>query len=370
MGQRIRVLVVDDSAFMRKAIRNMLESDPEIHVVGTARDGMEGVEQVRALNPDLVTLDVEMPRMDGLEALRRIMQEHPVPVLMVSSLTEEGARATLEALDLGAVDYIPKNLANLSVNIVKIRDDLLRKVKTIARTRHAILRRLHDSRPSGGRPPSGGDGRVPRSQPVGAEPRVPGAGIRGAQRVRVVAIGASTGGPKALQEILPALPKEFPVGILVVQHMPKAFTGPFAQRLDQMSQIRVKEAEPRDRVEPGTALIAPGGVHLKAHRVKTTEVEVVLSEQPSEMLHKPSVDVMMHSVAEAFGGNSLGVILTGMGADGKEGVAAIKRAGGKVLAQDEASCVVYGMPKAVVDAGLADKVVSLEELPGEIVNMV
>jgi two-component system chemotaxis response regulator CheB len=355
-GRKIRVLVVDDSAFMRKAIVNMLSSDPAIEVIGTARDGQDGVDQVLEKKPDLVTLDVEMPRMNGLEALRVIMEKWPVPVLMLSSLTEEGAQATLEALDLGAVDFLPKSLDSLSINIVKIQRELIEKVKAIA-GRKLVLRSRRDN---------GSGPHVSAVPTLTAKPHA----LDALHRVRIVAIGTSTGGPKALQDVLPQLPKDFPVGIVIVQHMPKAFTGPFAARLDTLCQIRVREGQAHDKVEAGTAIIAPGGVHMKISRLGATGVEVVLTDQPADLLHKPSADVMIASVAEAYGGAGLGVILTGMGADGRDGIAALKKAGGKVLAQDEASCVVYGMPRAVVEAGLADKVVPLDHMAGEIMNMV
>ena len=346
----IRVLVVDDSAFIRKIISNMLASDPRISIVGTARNGDEALAQVKALKPDVMTLDIEMPDMNGLDVLRRVMAHNPLPILMVSSLTEEGAKETLMALELGAIDYIPKHLQGSAVNIVSIQHELIEKVVMA----HKVGPKLAQFA-----------GLAPEP-PIAASLNLTGYSGRGNT---MVAIGCSTGGPKALLDILPLFPKDFPGPILVVQHMPKFFVGPFAQRLDQLCQIEVREAAEGDVLKPGLALIAPGGVHLKVARRNTLEVVVKLSGEPVT-LHMPSVDVMMTSVAQVFPERVIGVILTGMGHDGMAGMAAIKKANGRTIAQDEATCVVYGMPKAVVDSGMADKVVPLEKIAGEIANMV
>lgn len=344
----IKVLVVDDSAFMRKAITSMITSDPDLTVIGTARDGVEAIEQVLKLRPDVVTLDVEMPRMSGLETLRVLMEKAPLPVLMLSSLTTEGARETLKALELGALDFVAKNLDDLSLNILKIEQEIVAKVKAVAKKRIRF-------RPSA---------------PVSKEIPVFSGSKLYSGKVSVVAIGVSTGGPKALQDVLPSLPEDFPASVLIVQHMPKGFTGPFAERLNQLSKMEIKEAEHGEVIKAGTGYMAPGGLHMRAVKKRVTEVNIELSDQPADLLHRPSVDVMMLSVAQAYAGRCLGVIMTGMGSDGLEGMRAIKKSGAKTLAQDEESCVVYGMPKAVVDEGLADKVVSLSSMAGEIVNMV
>jgi two-component system chemotaxis response regulator CheB len=347
----VKVLIVDDSAFMRNALSNMLGSDPEIKVIGTARDGVEAVDKVALLKPDLVTMDVEMPRMDGIEALRLIMDKTPVPVIMVSSLTTEGAQVTLDALDHGAVDFIPKNLSELSINIVKIKAMLIDKVKQIARS--GIGRKRRITAPS-------------RS----AAPKIIPLRATGERRVSVVAIGTSTGGPRAIQEIIPRLPKEFPVPIVIAQHMPPNFTKPFAERLNQLSQITVKEAEEGEVLKAGVALIAPGRGHMKVSRLRGLETVVSISENREEFIYRPSVDYLMQSIAEFFPGRALGVILTGMGSDGVKGLTALKQSGGRVFAQNEETCVVYGMPRAVVDAGIADKVLAVEEMAGEIINAV
>ncbi len=350
----IHVVVVDDSAFMRKALSTMLEKDPEIKVVAVARDGEEGLELIRRHDPQVVTLDIEMPRMDGLTALRRIMMEMPRPVLMVSSLTTEGAEATLKALELGAVDFIPKQLSKVSLDIVRIEESLRAKVKELGRRK---FRPPTASRPLASRPVAGQ--RVSEAVP-GAMAR-PAPVVRGRQVRDVVAVGVSTGGPPAVQKVLSALPGDFPAAILIAQHMPAAFTGPFANRLDGVCRIRVKEAESGERLTPGVAYVAPGGKHLLVdHRI--SRVDVVVSPEPSDSLYKPSANVLVASVANGIGRRALGVILTGMGSDGLEGVRVLKTKGGRAIAQNDASCVVYGMPKAIVDAGLADEIVDIDDM--------
>lgn len=349
----VKVLIVDDSAFMRNALSSMLSSDPEIQIVGKARDGIEAIEMVEKLRPDIVTMDVEMPRMDGITALKNIMEKNPVPVIMVSSLTTEGAKVTLDALDIGAVDFIPKNLSDLSVNIVKIKEILIEKIKHIAKKR--IVKKQKSSvrvqRVE-----------IPRSMPVRTT---------GERRINLISIGTSTGGPKALQEILPKLPKDFPAPIVVAQHMPPNFTKPFAERLNQLSQITVKEAEEGEPLKNGVAYIAPGGGHMRVVRKSGIDTNIHISSAVEEdFIYKPSVDALMLSVAEFFPGRALGVILTGMGNDGLRGLTALKKTGGRVFAQNEETCVIYGMPKAVIDAGIADKILPLEEIAGEIINSV
>jgi two-component system chemotaxis response regulator CheB len=357
MNGPINVVVIDDSAFMRKSLTLMLESDPQIRVVGTARDGRDGVDKVRKLNPDVVTLDVEMPGLDGLAALKIMMKENPVPVLMVSSLTSEGAEATLEALNLGAVDFISKDLSYVSVDILKIKEELIAKVKEIASSRYVRLRfqALGTSRPG-----------VRESDEVATvRPRIP-AILQG--NLEAVVLGVSTGGPLALLQIIPKLPAEFPLGIAIVQHMPPHFTRTLSERLNSLSKVTVKEAEHGELMEPGKVLIAPGGKHLLFSRGHGA-MQVTISDEPRTTIFRPSVDVMMRSAAEAAHGPLLGVIMTGMGKDGLEGLRLIKRKGGYVLAQDEETCVVYGMPRAAVEDGIADSVVSLNEIPESLVRL-
>lgn len=338
----IRVVVVDDSAFMRKAIGTMLENDPEITVVGTAKNGQEGLELVRRLDPDVVTLDIEMPIMDGLTTLRHIMMEMPRPVLMISSLTVEGAEATLKALDAGAVDFIPKKLSRVSLEIINIEKDLCAKVKAVGK------------RPRAMRPVR------PRSAPPAPAPSwttTPRSSLR-----TVVAVGVSTGGPPVVQSILSQLPADFPATILIAQHMPQAFTGPFAKRLDSLSPLDVSEAVDGAPLAPGKVYVAPGGSHLRVRREGMRYVTEV-SAEPKDSLYKPSANELIGSVADLLGSRAVGLMLTGMGSDGLEGSRKLKNSGGRILAQSDATCVVYGMPKAVVDAGLADSIVDLPDIP-------
>jgi len=364
-ANKIRVLVVDDSAFMRKAISIMIADDPEIEVVGLAHNGEEGLQKVHELSPDLVTMDIEMPRMDGLTALRKIMLEKPTPVMMVSSLTTEGAEATLEALDLGAVDFIPKQLSYVSLDIIKIKQDLIAKIKHISRRKYLVTARSLSRRATASLAGSKPKARPrPVALPILA---MPSARRTGTKAMRVVAIGTSTGGPPALQLVVPVLPKQFPVPVLIVQHMPATFTKTLAQRLNTLSVLQVKEAEEGDRLDAGMVFIAPGDRHMLV-RQQGANRYIHLSHEPADSLYKPSVDVMMTSVAESFRGCTLGVIMTGMGHDGLEAIRKIKKEGGLVIAQDEATCVVYGMPRAIVEAGLADKVSSIECIAGDIVS--
>ena len=360
----IKVVVVDDSAFMRKAISTMLSKDPEIDVVATARDGEEGLEMIRKHNPDVVTMDIEMPRMDGLTALRHIMMEMPRPVLMVSSLTNEGAEATLKALDLGAVDFIPKQLSKVSLDIVKIEANLIAKVKIVA-SRKMVHSRARLTAPVMARAPlfTPTTATSPDLCRPAATPTTPTCSVKR----DVVAIGVSTGGPPAVQKVLAALPADFPASIVIAQHMPQAFTGPFAKRLDGLCKISVKEAEPGDRLKPGCCFIAPGGRHLVLKQMMS-RVELEIATEPASSLYKPSANVLIGSAANAVGRRALGVILTGMGNDGMEGIRALKQKGGRALAQSDATCVVYGMPKAIVDAGLSDEIVDIDDMAQAIMN--
>lgn len=358
MNKKIRVLVVDDSAFMRKSISIMLESDPDIQVIATARDGIEGIEAVKKYQPDIVTLDIEMPRMDGLQALEKIMKENPVPVLMVSSLTTEGAEATIKALELGAVDFIPKELSFVSVNIINIKEDLLRKVKEIVWQKDRILRKRRLQSFSYQTTQTGTIASRETEKKESALRKITG-------HFKAVAIGISTGGPMSLQKVIPKINKKINVPIFVVQHMPPKFTKSLADRLNSLSEIEVKEAENDEIVRNGVVYFAPGGMHM-LFKKNNGAVKVVISEHPSDTLHKPSVDVMLHSLIEVYGKDILSVIMTGMGKDGFQAIKELVSLGGKCIAQDEESCVVYGMPKVVVDAGLADVVVPLDKIADKI----
>lgn len=349
----INVVVVDDSAFMRKSLTMMLESDPQIKVVATARDGREGIEKIRQCNPDVITLDIEMPGMDGLTALGIIMKEMPRPVLMVSSLTTEGAKATIDALNLGAVDFIPKELSYVSLNIVKIKEELIGKVKSIAHSKamQFRLQRIKGMRPDRAKNP------LSTASTSTSDVKIP------SRNFRAMVIGISTGGPFALLQVIPKLSGKFPLGIVIVQHMPPHFTKSLGERLNSLSEVTVKEAEHGEKVEPGTVLIAPGGSHLTFEKNGTSTPRIKISSEPSNTLYRPCVDIMVSSAVETYNAPLLGLIMTGMGKDGLQGLKLVRQKGGYIIAQNEETCVVYGMPKAVVDAGIADAVVGLDEIP-------
>ncbi len=355
MKENITVLIVDDSAFMRKSLSIMLQSDPGITVIGTARDGQEGFTLAKNLKPDIMTLDIEMPVMDGLTALKKIMAECPTSVIMVSSITTEGAQATIKALELGAVDFIPKELSYVSVNISNIREDLISKIKEIVRQK-LLKERLS---------------RIRNAAPTAPPPKRLTSVIKQIPRLgyKAVAMGISTGGPFTLQKILPLISEKINVPIFIVQHMPPKFTKTLAERLNGMCSLEVKEAEDFEPVRPNVIYIAPGGFHMKVKSNGAGRVEINVSSEPSNTLHRPAVDVMMNSVIDVYGKQTLGVIMTGMGKDGCEAIKKLKALGGHSIAQDEESCVVYGMPKAIVDAGLADLVLPIEKIP-EIINRI
>lgn len=364
-GNITKVLVVDDSAFMRKAISIMLESDPQIKVIGQARDGEEAIEKVRQLKPDLVTLDVEMPRMDGLAALQQIMKTDPVPVMMISSITTAGAEATLEALELGAIDFIPKQMSYVSLDIVKIKEELLAKIKDIAKRKHLLMAQYRQRQFSHARnAAAAATGKVPAV----ATPAPPIPSIRKRNHaINIVAVGSSTGGPPALSTLFAKLPAKLPVGVVVAQHMPAQFTKSLADRLDALCSLTIREAVDGDRIEPGLVLIAPGGLNMTVKR-RGGDAIVSVSPEPVSTLYKPCVDVLMNSVADSFGETTLGVILTGMGNNGVHGFRNVKGRGGVVVAQNEQTCVVYGMPRAVIEAGLADHVAGIDDIPAEIAS--
>jgi two-component system chemotaxis response regulator CheB len=338
----IRVLVVDDSAFVRRALSRILGAAEDIEVVGAARDGLEAVELASRLRPDVVTLDVLMPRMGGLEALERLMAERPVPVLLVSSLTHEGADVTLRGLELGALDFIDKGSVG-RMDLASLGPFLIERVRALAGARVR-----------------------PRSAPPPPAPAPRGTGRRRGL-AEVVVIATSTGGPPALAAVIPQLPATLRSSLLVVQHMPAGFTKPLAERLAARSALPVREAEDGESVAAGQVLIAPAGIHMKVHK-RGERGRVVLDEEPRDTLHRPSADVLMTAVARVYGPRALGIVLTGMGADGVEGLRAIRAAGGRTLAESEASCVVYGMPRAAVEAGVVDRTLPLAEIVDEIVG--
>lgn len=360
MGALIKVLVVDDSAMMRKAIKQVLETDPEIRVVGTARDGEDALKKDIELCPDVVTMDINMPVMDGLTCILHLFGQHPeVQVVMLSSLTHEGALTTFEALELGAFDYVAKPSGTVSGNLYKVGKELIAKVKAAVRRgkrRRRASGAISRSVPERSRREHG----LSRQEAVSATPN--------AARKAVV-IGVSTGGPGTLMEILPELPADLNAAVIVVQHMPPMFTASFAGRLDQNCKLRFSEARAGDRLITGHGLVAPGGVHLVVKKnVMRDECLVRLTSFPEDALFVPSVDVTMKSVVEVFGRKVVGILLTGMGSDGADGMLAIRRAGGITIAEDESTAVVFGMPREAIERGGAEVVVPSYLVSREIVK--
>ena len=350
---RIKVIVVDDSAVVRQVMTSLLGADPGIEVIATAADPLIAMDKMRQQWPDVVVLDVEMPRMDGITFLKKIMQERPTPVVMCSTLTEKGAQTTMEALSAGAVEIITKPKLGLKDFLNNASDDLVTAVKAAAR---ANVKRLAKQAPV--RP-------VVHGKFTADAVLTPGPGFAMLRTTdRVVAIGTSTGGTQALEEVLTRLPRVSP-GIVIVQHMPEAFTAAFSARLDSLCQIDVKEAQNNDRVVQGRALIAPGGKHMLLRRSGAQYVVEVV-DGPLVNRHRPSVDVLFRSVAKCAGANALGIIMTGMGDDGAAGLFEMRSAGARTIAQDEESCVVYGMPKEAVKRGAVEKTVSLQAIDKEI----
>ncbi|MBI6896133.1 chemotaxis response regulator protein-glutamate methylesterase [Pseudomonas putida] len=369
----VKVLVVDDSGFFRRRVSEILSADPTIQVVGTATNGKEAIDQALALKPDVITMDYEMPMMDGITAVRHIMQRCPTPVLMFSSLTHEGARVTLDALDAGAVDYLPKNFEDISRNPEKVKQMLCEKVHTISRSNRRFSAY---SSPAPAAAPATASNHAPSSSFASTAPARTAAPVRAAapaaahspapkrKPYKLVAIGTSTGGPVALQRVLTQLPAGFPAPIVLIQHMPAAFTKAFAERLDKLCKISVKEAEDGDVLRPGLALLAPGGKQMMVDGRGT--VKILPGDE--RLNYKPCVDITFGSAAKSYGDKVLSVVLTGMGADGREGARLLKQGGSTVWAQDEASCVIYGMPMAIVKANLADAVYSLDEIGKHLVE--
>jgi two-component system chemotaxis response regulator CheB len=350
-GERIRVMVVDDSVVIRRLVTQALEQDPSIEVVGSASNGAIGLRRISEFRPDVITLDIEMPDMNGMEMLRRIRKEAPhLRVIMFSTLTERGAAVTLEALALGADDYVTKvsNEGSLDRSLIRLKDEMVPKIKQFFNVAVAAPR------------PEPPRLRVPPSAATAA--RI----VR--QRPKVLVIGVSTGGPAALGAILPSLPQDFPLPILLVQHMPPLFTRLLAERLDAACKLKVKEAAEGHAIEAGTILIAPGDYHMKV-AAAPAGMKIHLDQSPRQNSCRPAVDALFASVAEIYGGAVVAVILTGMGQDGLLGVEALRTKGASILAQDEASSVIWGMPGAVVHAGLADRVLPLDAIVPEILNI-
>ncbi|WP_268800323.1 protein-glutamate methylesterase/protein-glutamine glutaminase [Pseudomonas huanghezhanensis] len=393
----VKVLVVDDSGFFRRRVSEILSSDPTIQVVGTATNGKEAIEQALALKPDVITMDYEMPMMDGITAVRHIMQRCPTAVLMFSSLTHEGARVTLDALDAGAVDFLPKNFEDISRNPEKVKQMLCEKVHTISRSNRRSSSYgstptptpAHAPSPSSSSSSSASASSALHNSPVTPRPapapraaasapshasshsashstasHAPSSPAPKRKAYKLVAIGTSTGGPVALQRVLTQLPANFPAPIVLIQHMPAAFTKAFAERLDKLCRISVKEAEDGDVLRPGLALLAPGGKQMMVDG--RGAVKILPGDE--RLNYKPCVDITFGSAAKSYGDKVLAVVLTGMGADGREGARLLKQGGSHIWAQDEASCVIYGMPMAIVKANLADAVYSLDDIGRHLVE--
>lgn len=409
----ITVLVVDDSGFFRRRVGELLKTDPRLEVIGTASNGREAVERTLELKPDVITMDYEMPVMDGISAVREIMAKQPTPVLMFSSLTHEGARITLDALEAGAVDYLPKNFEDISRNTAKMAKVLCERIVTVAtsdvskrtgvrRSSSSTTTRVGASLPTASSKLAAANlatgntqaearlaqARLTLSQRLAARreesnqqqtkesPVAEGASFKNQvlpaskpkaqpRKFALVLIGTSTGGPMALQKVLTALPANFPAPILLIQHMPATFTGAFAERLNSLCNIEVREAKDGDQLKPGLALLAPGGKQMLVDK-RGGRVQVLAGDE--RLNYKPSVDITFASADKAYPGKLLGIVLTGMGADGRDGSRLLKQSGSTVWAQDEASSVIYGMPMAVAKAGYADEIINLEDISNKIIS--
>lgn len=339
MDRVLKVLVVDDSAYVRKVVKQMLSRSPFLEVVGTARDGREALELAEQLEPDVITCDLIMPELDGVGFVREQMRRRPVPIIIMSIANETG-EAALTALDAGAVDFVQKPTALATEKIFEVSDELIDKVKSAARIPMARVRI---------------EAQAPEAAPLPSS-------VAGRGLVDIVVIGISTGGPQALKQLIPQLPADFPVPVAMVMHMPAGYTEMYARKLNERAPLEVREAHEGDVLRAGVALLAPAGRHMSFIRRPTGEVVAHLDSRPFEMQHRPSVDVLFQSAAETYGRRVLGVVMTGMGSDGKQGAAWIKSQGGLVYTESEETCVVYGMPSSVVEAGLSDRSVPLDRM--------
>ncbi|HEX7334288.1 MAG TPA: chemotaxis-specific protein-glutamate methyltransferase CheB [Pyrinomonadaceae bacterium] len=341
MDRVLRVVVVDDSAYVRKVVREILSRSPFVEVVGTARDGREALDLVEQLDPDVVTCDLIMPELDGVGFVREQMRRRPVPIIIMS-VAKETAEAALDALDAGAIDFVQKPTALASEKIFEVSAELIEKVKAAGKI---ALNRIPTS--------------MPQASTAVREPALK---VPGSHTVDLVVIGISTGGPQALKRLIPELPEDFPTPVVMVMHMPVGYTEMYAAKLNELSRLEVREAAEGDEVKPGRVFLAPAGRHLTFRREASGKVVTHLDAKPFDSLHKPSVDVLFKSAADVYGNRVLGVVMTGMGSDGKQGAAWIKSQGGLIFTEAESSCVVYGMPCTVMEAGLSDKSVDLEDM--------
>lgn len=370
-----RVLVVDDSSFFRRRVSEILNQDPNIEVIGTANNGKEAIAQAQKLRPNVITMDIEMPIMDGITAVKEIMSVVPTPILMFSSLTHDGASATLDALEAGALDFLPKKFEDIARDKEEATKLLQQKVREIGRRRVSSFTRTI-RRPS---PTSASTRKSEIVQPdrsysqSGSSTRATNARAThkaSGKRYKLVALGTSTGGPVALQKILTQLPAQFPLPILLIQHMPAAFTPAFAERLNSLCKIKVKEAQNGDILRPGVAYLAPGGQQMMVEGRGSAQKLKVFTDESARVTYKPSVDITFASAAKSYADSVLAVVLTGMGADGRDGARLLKQAGSKIWAQDESSCVVYGMPQAVASAGLSEKDIALDDVASHLITEV
>lgn len=361
----IKMIIADDSAFMRKLLSDLFTQQDDFMVIDTARNGKEAIEKIRELKPDLVTMDVNMPIMDGLEALEILMKECRIPVVMISSLTKTGTDATIKALSLGAVDFIEKVSGPIS-SITKIQTEILEKCRAAvtANVRNYLQANTLRSKPivSALKPPNPAYTKFP------VDVNILKKDVNGLDGEKIIAIGTSTGGPRALQQVITKLPRDLPCGVVIVQHMPAGFTKSLAERLNSLSDVEVKEAEHNDVVSPGKVYIAPGNYHMTVELQGRTRV-IALNQNPPLSSHRPAVDILFDSVAK-LGNRVVSVILTGMGSDGAKGMTKIKSAGGYIIAEDESTSVVYGMPKSVVELGIADQILPVDRIADVLVNVV
>jgi two-component system chemotaxis response regulator CheB len=360
---KLKVLVVDDSGFFQRRVSEIINADPRLEVIATASNGKEGVEKALALKPDVITMDYEMPVMDGVTAVRNIMSQHPIPVLMFSSLTYEGARITLDALEAGAVDFLSKQFDAIAATEAKLHKVLTDRICDVAATGKKSTTASNTPRPVN---------KTTASAPLNSASNSTGSSVtnplinssaspsRSLRHVEVVIIGTSTGGPAALQTIFKKIPENFSKPIVIVQHMPGSFTKAFAERLNKLCPLTVSEAQQGDRLKPGHVYVAPGGMQLMVDSRNGGSIHI--HESDDRISYRPSVDIALASAAKHFGRKALAIILTGMGSDGKEGATLLKQAGGTIWAQDEASCVIFGMPMAVIKAGLAANILPLDDI--------
>jgi len=355
-----KVLVVEDSSFFRRRVTDILNADPHLHVIDVAVNGIEAVEKAKILKPDVITMDIEMPQLNGIEAVKQIMKVAPTSIIMFSSLTHEGAKSTLEALDAGALDFLPKKFAEIAKTTEDAGSLLRQRVIQLARQKPKMSFNSQLRQPVLKQANKGYVKEVKKETPLASTTN---------RKYKILTIGTSTGGPIALQNILTQLPENFPVPILLVQHMPATFTQAFANRLNHLCKITVKEASDGDELKAGCAYLAPGGKQMiiKAKNASSNQLKII--EDPSERIaFKPSVDITFGSAAKVFGGNVLSIILTGMGSDGKDGCRLLKDTGATIWSQDEESCVVYGMPQAVANAGLSHEVLALNDIASSLLK--